>query len=84
MASADSSSDWWSSIDSLLGGSALPAPSSGLDLAISFDGYSLVQEGSAVAYSTAGDYGLAISNGDGAYADADGLGDSAFANGSNA
>ena len=47
VASADSSTDWLSSIDTLLSGGALPAPSSGLDLAISFDGYSLVQDGSA-------------------------------------
>jgi hypothetical protein len=84
VASADSSSDWLSSIDSVLGGGALPAPSSGLDLAISFDGYSLVQEGTATAYTTSGDYGLAIADGDGAYADADGTSDSAFADGSNA
>jgi hypothetical protein len=42
VASADSSSDWLSSIDSLLSG-AVPAPAtSSLDLAISFDGYTLL------------------------------------------
>jgi len=84
VASADSS-DWLSSIDSFLGGSALPAPSSGLDLAISFDGMSLVQEGSATAYTTAGQYGLAIAEGSGAYAYAGGgIGDRAEAEGTNA
>ena len=84
VASADSS-DWLSSIDSLLGGSALPAPSSGLDLAISFDGYSLVHEGNATAYTTVGEDGLAIAEGSGAYAYAGGgTGDYALADGTNA
>jgi hypothetical protein len=62
VASADSSGDWLSSIDSLLTGGALPAPAtSGLDLAISFDGTSLFQEGTATADSgTPGDYDFAI------------------------
>ena len=85
VASADPSTDWLSSIDSFVGSSALPAPSSGLDLAISFDGYSLVSEGDALAITTTGDYGLAIAYGDGAYAWANGgTGDSAFADGTNA
>jgi hypothetical protein len=85
VASADSSTDWLSSIDSVLGGSALPAPSTGLDLAISFDGYSLVQEGSAYAYTTTGDYSLAIADGanSNAYAEFD-TGDTAIAEGTNA
>jgi hypothetical protein len=85
VASADPSGDWLSSIDSLLGGSALPAPSSGLDLAISFDGYSLVHEGSASAYTNPGDYSLAIADGDeaGAYAEG-GTGDFALADGTEA
>jgi hypothetical protein len=83
VASADSSTDWLSSIDSLLGGSALPAPASGLDLAISFDGTSLFQEGTANAYSGNGDF--AIAYGDGATATADGgTGDYALADGTNA
>jgi hypothetical protein len=88
IAAADSSTDWLASIDSLLGG-ALPAPAtSGLDLAISFDGYSLVSDGSASAYTGAagnGNYDLAIAYGDGATANAyGGSGDSALADGSNA
>jgi hypothetical protein len=85
MASADSSTDWLASIDSLLGGSALPALSSGSNLAISFDGQSLIQEGSATAYTTAGQGGLAIAEGSGAYAYAGGgIGDVAEAEGTNA
>jgi hypothetical protein len=85
VASADSSSDWLSSIDSLVGGGALPAPSTGLDLAISFDGTSLVQVGNATAITTTGDYGLAIAYGDDAYAWANGgTGDYALADGTNA
>jgi hypothetical protein len=85
VASADSSTDWLSSIDSLLSGGALPAPSSGLDLAISFDGYSLFQEGSANADTTTGEYGLAIAYGSDALASAEGgTGDYAFADGTNA
>ncbi len=44
-AGADSSTDWLGSVDGPLSGTALPASSSGLDLAISYDGYTLVQEG---------------------------------------
>jgi hypothetical protein len=85
VASADSSTDWLSSIDTLLGGGALPAPSSGLDLAISYDGYPLFQEGSASAVTTTGEYGLAIADGDGAYASAvGGTGDYALADGTGA
>jgi hypothetical protein len=84
VASADSSTDWLSSIDSVLAGGALPAPSSGLDLAISFDGHSLVSDGSAYAYTTPGDYGLAIAYGDSAHAYAQGIGDSASADGTDA
>jgi hypothetical protein len=81
-ASADSSSDWLAPIDNVLAGAALPAPSSGLDLAISFDGYSLVSDGSATATTVAGQYGLAIAYGDGATATAEGgYGDSALASG---
>ena len=85
IASADSSSDWLTSIDGLLAGTALPAASSGLNLAVSFDGYSLLQEGSATAYTTAGQGGLAIAEGSGAYASAGGgIGDYALADGTNA
>jgi hypothetical protein len=84
VASADVSADWLSSIDTLLGGGALPAPSSGLDLAISFDGYSLFQAGNAFAYTFTGDYSLAIADGDGSVANAGGTLGSAFADGTNA
>ena len=61
-AAADSSSDWLSSIDSLLGG-AVPAASdaaAGPDVAISYDGAILFQEGSASASSgTDGDFAIA-------------------------
>ena len=69
---ADSSTDWLASVDGLLSGTALPASSSGLDLAISYDGYSLVQDGNATAYTTTGEDGLAIAEGSGAYAYAGG------------
>ena len=85
VASADSSTDWLSSIDSLLSGGALPAPASGLDLAISFDGLPLVSDGNAAAETTSGDYGLAIAYGDGAVANATGgTGDTAIAEGTSA
>jgi hypothetical protein len=83
VASADSSGDWLSSIDSLLSG-AMPAPSSGTDLAISFDGYSPVQEGNAFAFTGTGNYGLAIAYGDGSSAVSGGTGGSAFADGTDA
>jgi hypothetical protein len=85
MAFADSSSDWLASIDGLLAGSALPAASSGLNLSVSFDGYSLIQEGSATAHTATGELGLAIAEGSGAYAYAvGGIGDVAEAEGTNA
>jgi hypothetical protein len=84
VASADTSTDWLSSIDSLLSGGALPA-SSDLNLAISFDGYSLVSDGNAAAYTGTegnGNYDLAIAYGDGASANAyGGTGDYAVADG---
>jgi hypothetical protein len=71
-AAADSSTNWLSSTDALLVG-GLPAQSSGLDLAISFNGMSLVSDGTAIANSgTAGDYDLAIAYGDNATAFANG------------
>jgi hypothetical protein len=81
IASADSTADPFS----WLGDLAVPAyaPSS-LDLAISFDGYSLVQEGTATAITTSGDYSLAIAYGDESYARASsGIGDIAIADGIN-
>jgi len=82
VASADSSSDWLSAVDSVLGGGAVPAPSSGMDLAISFDGYTLFHEGTATAITKTGDYSLAIADGYFADAYALGTGDSAVADGS--
>jgi hypothetical protein len=75
VASADASTDWSSSIDSLLGGALPAADPSGLDLAISFDGYSLFSDGSAVADTGAagnGSFDFAIAYGDGATATATG------------
>ncbi len=45
VAAADPSSDWLSSIDGLLSGALPAADPSGLNLAISFDGMSLVYDG---------------------------------------
>jgi hypothetical protein len=88
IASADSSADWLSSIDSLAGGALPAAPSSGLDLAISFDGYSLFSEGSAVANTGAagnGNFDFAIASGADTYASAQGgFGDYALADGTEA
>jgi hypothetical protein len=41
----------------------LPADSSGLDLALSFDGVSLISDGDATASSVPGDLGLAVAVG---------------------
>jgi hypothetical protein len=83
VASADST-DWLSSIDSLLGG-AVPAISSpsGLDLAISFDGTSLFQSGDATATSGTGDFAIAYGADSTANAEG-GTGDYALADGTNA
>src|ERR1700722_12903113 len=83
VASAHSSSDWSSTIDSLLSG-APPAPATPLDLDISFDGYSLVHDGNAIAGTDPGGYSLAIAYGDSAQAFAEGTGGSAYADGTNA
>jgi hypothetical protein len=84
VASADSSGDWSSTIDSLLSGAA-PAPATPIDLFISFDGYTIYDGGgSATADTTTGDYSLAIAYGDDAGAQANGTGDLAVADGSGA
>jgi hypothetical protein len=84
VASADTSTDWLSSLDSLLTG-ALPAAAPSGDLAISFDGMSLVTSDTATATTVAGQFGLAIAEGDGAKAVAEGgTGDYALADGTNA
>jgi hypothetical protein len=88
IASADSSFDWLSTVDSFLTGGAFPAATTPeLNLAISFDGMSLFQDGTAHAYSGAnGD--IAIANGAGStayafgnnnYASVDGTGSTAVA-----
>jgi hypothetical protein len=92
-ASADSS-DWLTAVDSFLSGAAVPAATepSSLNLAISFDGMSLFQDGSAYAYSGSGG-DIAIANGAGAtayafgtnnYASVDGTDSTAIAGGINA
>jgi hypothetical protein len=86
VATADSSNDWLPSVDSLASGAAVEAPStSTLNLAISFDGYSLVSDGSATAYTVSGEYGLAIAYGADSDAVAEGgIGDYALADGADA
>ena len=85
MAWADSSTDWLSSIDGALAGALPAADPSGLNLAISFDGIPLVQDGNATATTLSGEYGLAIAYGDGASATAEGgTGNYALADGTNA
>ena len=85
VASADSSGDWSSTIDSLLSG-ASPAPATPIDLFISFDGNTIYDGGgSATAETTPGEFGLAIAYGDDSYASATGgTGDYALAGGTNA
>ncbi|HTZ12363.1 MAG TPA: hypothetical protein VMC78_01850, partial [Mycobacterium sp.] len=86
LASADTSSSWLTSIDTLLGGLSAPAAST-LDYQVSFDGYDLLPttDNSATATTIAGQFGLAIASGDGAKAIAEGgFGDNALASGTNA
>jgi hypothetical protein len=70
-AAADSSSDWLSAVDSFLSGTVGPAASdaSGLNLAISFDGKELIQDGTASA-STGSNGDFAIAYGAGSSASA--------------
>ncbi|HME79129.1 MAG TPA: hypothetical protein VKI00_26785 [Mycobacterium sp.] len=86
VASADSSTDWLSSIDSLLSG-ALPAAdsTSTLDYQISIDGKDLFPTTGNLATATSGTNDIAIAYGDGANASATGgTGDYALASGTNA
>jgi len=84
VASADSSGDWLSTIDSLLSG-ASPAPATPIDLFISFDGYTIYDGGGSAGGGTLpGDYGLSIAYGDGANAYAEGTGGLAVADGGGA
>jgi hypothetical protein len=82
LASADASTDWLSSADALLGGGLPAAVVPDVNLAISFDGISLLSEGTAKATTDAGQFGLAIASGDHATAyAAGGFGDNALASG---
>jgi hypothetical protein len=88
VASADTSSDWLSSIDSFFSGAvpALPAPAV-TDFQISFNGTDLfpIAGNEATATTVAGQFGLAIAFGNGANAVAEGgTGDYAVASGTNA
>jgi hypothetical protein len=89
---ADTSSDWLSSIDSLLVGAVPGASTSGVNEAISIGGVTILQEGTAYAYSGgAGTIAFAEGAGDtayaygtGNYATAMGTNDTAIAGGTNA
>jgi hypothetical protein len=87
VASADTSTDWLSAIDTLLAGGAFPAlVTPALDYQISFDGYDLFPTtGNLATASTAvGSFGLAIAVGDGADASANsGIGNVAIDIGNN-
>jgi hypothetical protein len=85
IALADSSTDWLSPVDSLLGGGGLPALSSStLDYQISIDGYDLFPTTGNLATATSGTGDIAIAYGDGAVASATGgIGDYASAIGEN-
>jgi hypothetical protein len=85
VASADASSDWLSSVDSFLGGLS-PAAAAPVNIDISFDGFTIYDGGgTATATTVAGQYGLAIAEGDGAKAIAEGgTGDYALADGTDA
>jgi hypothetical protein len=85
VASADTNSD---PFFSWLGDLGLPAAAPGIvvepNVAISFDGYSLLSDGTATADTTPGDFGLAIAYGAGADANASGgFGDLAVVDGTN-
>jgi hypothetical protein len=85
-ASADTSSDWLSSLDGLLSG-ASPAATSMADFQVSFDGMDLfpTTDNLASATTVAGQFGLAIAYGNGANAVAEGgTGDYALASGTDA
>lgn len=86
VASADTSTDWLSSIDSLLGGAVPAADStSTLDFQISIDGTDLFPTTGNEATATSGTNDIAIAYGDGANASATGgTGDYALASGTNA
>ncbi|MGA8332620.1 MAG: hypothetical protein WB777_25555 [Mycobacterium sp.] len=87
VASADSSSDWLSTVDSLVSG--LPAAPTPIDVDISFDGYTIYDGGGTAVANTGaagnGLYDLAIAYGANSSATAEGgIGDYALASGTNA
>jgi hypothetical protein len=82
VASADSSTDWLSSVDSLLGAAAVPVVPSALDYQISIDGYDLFPTAGNTATATSGMGDMAIAFGSGSDAVAEGgFGDFASADG---
>jgi hypothetical protein len=83
VASADSSNDWWSSIDQLLGGLPVPAADTVQHMQISIDGTPLIYgPNTAWADSDVGPGDIAIAIGDNSYATAaGGPFDFAFADG---
>src|SRR3984957_20134120 len=86
VASGDSSTDWLSSIDQLLGGLSVPAADSAeaLDMQISIGGTLLFPYEDNTAIAMAGPGNIAIAMGDNSYASAqNGAFDFAFANGTN-
>jgi hypothetical protein len=85
VASADSSTDPFSLIDDLLGGLAVPAQTSALDMQVSIDGFELFPTAgnTATATSGTGDIAIAIGNGSNATATG-GFGDFANASGTDA
>jgi hypothetical protein len=84
VASADTSSDPFGWLADLGLSAAAPQIIVEPNLAISFDGYSLLSDGTATADTTPGDFGLAIAYGSGAHADASGgFGDLAVVDGTN-
>jgi hypothetical protein len=87
VASADSSTDWLSSIDNLLLGAVPAADPAVTDFQISYNGMDLLPTAGneATATTVAGQFGLAIAAGDGASATAEGgTSDYALASGTNA
>jgi hypothetical protein len=84
VASADSSNDWLSSIDPLLGGLPVPAAATAQDMQISIDGTLLFPYVGNTAFAFSGPGSIAIAIGDNSYASAqNGTFDFAFADGTN-
>ena len=86
VASGDSSTDWWSSIDQLLGGLSVPAadPAQALDMQISIGGTLLFPYVDNTAFAQAGPGDIAIAIGNNSFASAqNGAFDFAFADGTN-